>query len=138
MPKEKLGLYLYRHPTSGIYQIRGTYLGVALDESSGSRVERDATGVLERRKREIYEEVVLEKPRVRSFAEAALGYMNAGGDKSRMPRVLTAELKVNGKLRVFGELMLNEIDQGVIDDLAKHLMPEVKDATRNREVYTPV
>lgn len=138
MPKEKLGLYLYKHPTSGIYQIRGNYLGVTVDESAGTRVERDAAGVLERRRRDIYEEVVLEKPRVRSFAEAALGYMNAGGDKSRMPRILTAEIKVERKVRVFGEMMLNEIDQGVIDTLAKHLMPDVKDATRNREVYTPV
>lgn len=138
MPKEKLGLYLYKHPKSGIYQIRGTYLGVAFDESSGSRVERDAAGILERRRREVYEEVVLEKPRVRSFAEAAIGYMNAGGDKSRMPRVLTAEIKIGSKVRIFGEMMLNEIDQGVIDHLAKHLMPDVKDATRNREVYTPV
>lgn len=138
MSKEKLRLRLYKHPQSGIWQIRGTYLGVAVDESSGTRIERDAEGVLERRKRDIYEEVILNKPRDRSFAEAAIGYMKADGEKRFLAKILAAEFRIDGKKRIFGELLLREIDQGVIDDLAAYLYPDAKPSTRNRQLYTPV
>lgn len=146
MPKEKLDLRPYKHPKSGIWQIRGTYLGVAVDESAGTRDERQVSGIIDARKRQIYEEVVLGKPRERSFAEAAIGYMKAGGEKKFLPPILSAELKIDGKKRIFGELLLKEIDQGVIDDLAMLLYPKrdsedkerAAGATRNRQVYTPV
>lgn len=136
--EESLRLRLYKHPKSGIWQIRGNYLGVHVDESAGTRVERHAEGILERRKREIYEEVVLAKPRDRSFAEAAIGYMKSGGEKPPLKAILAARLRVDGKQRVFGELLLREIDQSVIDDLAAHLKPHCKDSTRTRHVYTPI
>jgi integrase len=138
MSQESLRLRLYKHPKSGIWQIRGTYLGAHVDESAGTRVERDAEGVLERRKREIYEEVVLAKPRDRSFAEAAIGYMKSGGEKPPLKAILAAKLRVDGKQRIFGELLLREIDQSVIDDLAVHLKPRCKPSTRTRHVYTPI
>lgn len=146
MPKEKLQLRPYKHPVSGIYQIRGTYLGKSVDESASTRDESVAWGVIKQREREIYEEVVLQKPRERSFAEAAIGYMKAGGEKKFLPPILSAEFRVEGKKRIFGELLLKEIDQGVIDDLALLLYPmrdtadkeRAAGATRNRQVYTPV
>lgn len=138
MSQEKLRLRLYKHPTSGIWQIRGTYLGVVVDESASTRNERDAEGVLERRKRDIYEEVILNKPKDRSFAEAAIGYMKADGEKRFLAKILAAEFRINGKKRIFGELLLREIDQGVIDDLAAYLYPDAMPSTRNRQLYTPV
>jgi integrase len=138
MSQEKLRLRLYKHPRSGIWQIRGTYLGRNLDESAGTRNERDAEGILERRKRDIYEEVVLNKPRPRSFAEAMIGYVKAGGEKTFLAKINAAEIKVDGAKRIFGQMLLTEIDQSVIDDLAAAIYPNAKDATRNRQLYTPV
>lgn len=136
--QEKLRLRLYKHPRSGIWQIRGTYLGVVVDESAGTRLERDAEGILERRKRDIYEEIVLGKPKDRSFADAAIGYMKSGGEKKPLRKILAAELKIGAKKRLFRDMLLREIDQTVIDDLAAQLLPATKDSTRTRHVYTPV
>src|SRR5690606_8952890 len=74
----------------------------------------------------------------RSFAEAALGYMKSGGEKAPLAKILAAEFKIDGKKRIFGELLLREIDQTTIDDLALHLLPDCKDSTRTRHVYSPV
>lgn len=138
MPKEKLDLRPYKHPKSGIYQIRGTYLGVKLDESSGSRSERECRAIIEKRKRDIYEEQVLGKPRERDFAEAAEGYVNARGDARFLEKILFAEIKFNGKKLAFGEMLLKDIDQTVIDKLAMIMYPDATDSTRNRQLYTPV
>jgi integrase len=133
-----MALYLYQNPTSGIFYIRGAHHGVTVDESARTRIRADAEGVRERREREIYAEVILGKKPDRSFAEAALGYMNGEGEAKYLTKILAAQLKVDGRRVVFGEMLLKDIDQSVIDDLAALLYPNAKSSTRNRQVYTPV
>lgn len=133
-----MALYLYKNPTSGIYYVRGTHHGQSVDESTRTRSERDAEGVREKREREIYAEQVLGKKPDRSFAEAAIGYMSGEGEKKYLAPILAAQLTVDGKRIVFGEMLLKDIDQAVIDALATKLYPSAKSSTRNRHVYTPV
>lgn len=133
-----MALYLYQNPKSKIFYVRGAHHGVTVDESARTRVRADAEGVRERREREIYAEVVLGKKRDRSFAEAALGYMNGDGEAKYLTKILAAQVKVDSKRVVFGEMLLKDIDQAVIDDLAALLYPGAKSSTRNRQVYTPV
>lgn len=133
-----MALYLYKNPKTGIYYIRGAHHGITVDESARTRIERDAEGVRERREREIYAEVVLGKKPDRSFAEAAIGYMNSGGERKYLTPILAAKIHVDGKRVVFGEMLLKDIDQPSIDALAALLYPDAKNSTRNRQVYTPV
>lgn len=138
MAKKKDGLYTYKHPRSGILYIRGSYLGVTLDESARTRDDATANAVIKKREREIYEQIVLGKKRDRTFAEAAIGYMNGGGERKYLARVLAAKIEFEGKRLAFGDMLLKDIDQSVIDDLAALLYPTAKGSTRSRQVYTPV
>ena len=133
-----MALVLYQRP-SGIYHVRGTHHGIRVDQSARTRVLRDAEAVKERLERKIFDEVVLGKPQQRSFAEAAIGYMNAGGEKRYLAPILKAYVKGPDRKPVrFGAMLLNAIEQSVIDELAGVVMPTGKASTRNRCVYTPV
>ena len=67
-------------------------------------------------------------PEVETFAGAALRYMEAGGEKRFIAPVL----------RHFGETPIDQIDQQAIDRAAAAIYPRGANATRNRQVYTPV
>lgn len=123
---------------SGIYHIRGTHHGVRVDRSANTRVRADAQKVAERLEREIFNEVVLKKPRERTFAEAATMYMRAGGERAPLQPILRQVVEVDGGRSVFGELALGDIDQSVVDALALAIYPDAQGSTRNRKIYTPV
>jgi integrase len=54
--------------------------------------------------------------------------MKAGGERTYLKRLL----------EYFGEMPLGQIDQGAIDAAAMALYPQATNATRNRQVYTPL
>ncbi len=128
-----MALYLYKNPKSGIFYLRGSHHGQPVDESTRTRVERDALGVKEKREREIYEQVVLGKKPERTFAEAALGYLKPRTGHPDNPLLVPI-------LQALGDRKLSDITQDVIDDLALELYPadQAADTTRVRKVYTPV
>lgn len=128
-----MALYLYKNPKSGIWYIRGTHHGRPVDESTRTRVERDAQGVKEKREREIYEQVVLGKQPEKTFADAAIGYLTPRADHPDN-KLLTPILQSIGLHK------LSEVTQDVIDRLALDLYPadEAADTTRVRKVYTPI
>lgn len=138
MAKRQEGLYPYKHPKSGILYIRGSYLGVAVDESARTRDRTICAGVIKKREREIYEQVILGKTRDRSFAEAAIGYMNSEGERKYLAPILAAKIDVDGRSIAFGEVLLKDVDQAMIDSIAALLYPTAKSSTRNRHVYTPI
>lgn len=142
MGKRKDGLYLYENPKTGILYVRGAYLGKSFDESTRTRVRDHANGILKKREREVYAEVVLGKKPDRQFAEAAAGYMltKLGEARALLHPILTARIDVDGAERIFGEMLLGEIVQGVVDRLAFKLYPadDATNSTRNRKIYTPV
>ncbi len=116
------------------FAIRGTYLGIYVDKSCGTdrrSIARqqlaDLRGKIERR------EYPAPAPAQASsggptFLSAAVSYMEAGG----RPKYLAALIKH------FGDTPLAEIDQAAIDGAAVTLHPNVKPASRNVYVYTPV
>src|SRR3981189_2030229 len=116
------------------HEIRGTYLGVRVEVSSGTHKRSVAL----KQSREI-EECIEEhgqypapEPKPRSgeptFLSAANAYMQAGG----------ARRYVAPLIKHFREKLLSEIDQTAIDDAAITLYPHVVPATQNCYVYTPV
>lgn len=123
-----MALYLYKHPKTKIWYIRGSHHGIVLDESARTRSESQANGVKEKREREIYEQVILGKKPERTFADASLGYMNGGGDASLLLPIIER----------IGEFFLSDVTQDVIDTLAAELYPTGQNSTKIRKVYTPI
>lgn len=142
--RRKDGLYLARRKSTGVWYVKGAYLGVqagrtAAGYSTLTRDRKAAEGLLKKREREIHDEVVHEKPKPRTFAHAAIGYMKGGGERELLAPILKACVEVDGQQRIFGEMLLDECaDQVVVDALALTLYPHAKDSTRARKVYTPV
>lgn len=119
-----------RAPRAGktpYYTIRGTHLGVYCEQSTGTGNRALAEQLL-RRKRDDIERGAVARPGEPTFAEAAINYMTAGGERQFLAPLI----------RHFGTTALSVIDQAAIDRAAGALYPEAGPATRNRQVYTPV
>lgn len=122
-------LYL-RPPKAGrtpFYHVRGTYLGQCVERSTGTRKSAIAKQVLLEIEREC-ERGRFERASGPTFARTALDYMNAGGQRRPLKRLLAH----------FGDIALDKIDQAAIDGAAQALFPSASAATQNREIYTPI
>lgn len=116
-----------REGKSPNYTIRGTYLGIYVERTSGTPERATARKELNRIKADI--ESGSFKPRKGlTFAAAALAYIRAGGD-SRFIGPLNDH---------FGDTPADDIRQAEIDEAADKLYPDETGATRNRQVYTPI
>ncbi len=119
-----------RPPRAGktpYWTIRGTYLGVYIEQSTGTS-RREIAERLVRKKRDEIERGAVARPGEPTFADAAINYMIAGGERNFMTPLL----------HHFGTMALSAIDQAAIDQCAAALYPDATAATRNRQVYTPI
>lgn len=121
-------LTLKRRHGSPSWYLRGTVRGISVDESTGTGDRKAAEEVRAVREAELLKRSVHGDSAVRTFAEAALSYMEAGGEAVHMAPILT----------VIGRKPLAAIGQAEIDALARKLKPAGGPATFNRHVYTPV
>jgi integrase len=112
---------------SPYYRVRGTYLGIYVDRST--KVSRRATAhkMLQKWQREI-EAGEFAVPGEATFASAAVGYMQTGGERRFLAPLIEH----------FQNRPLSQIDQQAIDNAASSLYPNATAATRNRQVHTPV
>lgn len=115
---------------SSNYRIRGTYLGVRVDESSGTHkrsvavAKRDEIeGKIERK-----EWLPSQSGEDVSFAAAALSYIQTGGSARYVAPLV----------KHFEGKTWKEIRQEDIDRAGVALRPSTSAATRNRCVYTPI
>lgn len=123
--------------TKNLY-IRGSYLGVAVDESCRTDRSSVARTKLKRLERAI--ELGEYPPRAEApagreqptFLDAAIRYLEAAERRRYLKRVIAV------LIRHFGETPLHEIDQQAIDDASIALYPNVKPVTRNTCVHTPM
>ncbi len=83
------------------YQIRGTYLGVYVEQSAGTGERAVAQQLLRKKKAEI-ESGAVAKPGGLTFAEAAINYMTAGGERRGVGRRDQAQWHSNDQLQ-FGD-----------------------------------
>ncbi len=109
------------------YYIRGTYLGIYINESTGTG-RREVAEKLLRKKRDEIERGVVIRSGEATFADAAINYMTSGGERKFLTPIL----------RHLGNLPLSAIDQATIDRCAAAILPNAEPATRNRQVYTPI
>jgi integrase len=114
------------------FTIRGSYLGIAINQSSGTHKRSVARTVLAKLERAIESGEWPPKPTAgdneRTFLSAAVAYLEAG----RRPRYVARLIKH------FGATPLDQIDQAAIDEAAIELLPNVAPSTRNVVIYSPV
>lgn len=122
-----LKLHPPRPGKSSNYSVRGTYLGQYVDRTTGTPDKATARKVLKKIERDI-EAGTFAQDSGPTFADAALAYLDAGGD-DRFLEPLTKHFKTTP---------LAKIDQAAIDQAAKEIYPNASNATRNRQVYTPM
>lgn len=109
------------------YRLRGSYLGIKVDRSTETSDRRTAQAFLARVKEAIERGSFSERPKL-TFAEAAMSYMQAGGEKRFLAPVL----------KHIGLMPAEDITQADVDGAAVQIYPRATPATRNRQVYTPV
>lgn len=111
------------------WRIRGTYLRVYIDESTGAYRKPIAEAYLKRCEREIEGGLTGRKPES-TFAVAAIGYLKSCPD---------GEVKYIKKLlEHFGETPLSEINQAAIDGCVDALYAARKPGTINRNCLVPL
>jgi integrase len=119
--------------TQNLY-IRGSYLGIAVDKSSGTARRSIALKVLKRIETAIEngeygkEAAPRGEQQPLTFLKAAVAYMDAGHRRRY----------VSALIKHFGETPAIDIDQAAIDSAAIALHPHAGPGTRNSAVYTPV
>lgn len=106
---------------------RGTYLGIFVNRSTGASRPAIAKRVIQGWERDI-ERGRFENKNGPTFMSAAVAYMNAGGDRRPVAKLIAH----------FRDTPLAELGQTEIDAAAVAMFPTHAAATRNREVYTPV
>jgi integrase len=121
-------LKLIRRPWSPFIVMRGTVRGIRIEESTGTCDKKAAEEIRAKREAAVLAESIHGRSATATFNHAVVSYMENGGNK----RFLEPIIKEIGSTR------LVRLGQERIDQLARKLYPEVSDATRNRQVYTPV
>jgi integrase len=120
-------LRLVRRPRSPNWIIRGTLRGIRVEESTSTDNKKVAQEIRAKREAEILAQSVYGRRATATFAEAALSYLEKGGNKRFLDKVLEH----------FGTTPLTKIDQDAIDKGARKVYPNASTATRDRQFYTP-
>lgn len=126
------------------WTIRGTYLGVYVDRTTGTADEALAKKILRKEIRDIERgraspAVAPEAKAEKTFADAALSYIKAGGEARYIGTFDPKRgIWTGGVISHLIDQPLSAIDQQMIDDCAVALYPTASAMTRNRHVYTPV
>jgi len=122
-----VSLKIIRRPKSPNWILRGTVRGIRIEESSGTNNKKVAEEIRTKREAEILAQSVYGRRATTTFAEAALSYLENGGNKRFL----------DSAIRHFGTTPLAKIDQDAIDKGARKVYPNATGATRNRQFYTP-
>jgi integrase len=118
---------IVRRAKSPNWIIRGTLRGIRIEESTGTDNKKIAEEIRAKREAEILAQSIYGRRATATFAEAALSYLENGGNNRFLEEVL----------RYFGTTPLAKIDQDAIDVGARKVYPGASGATRDRQFYTP-
>ena len=123
-----MGLKLTRRHKSPNFYIRGTFLGVSVDESTGTDKRQIAKKLLERKEQELIALKTRSDSSDHTFSAAVISYIENGGERRFLNPLVTH----------FGDTILGKIDQTAVDKAARLLYPNSKHSTINRQLYTPM
>lgn len=122
-------LKLFRRADKGNFYIRGTVAGCRVYESTGVSHRPTADAIRIRRESELLARRAYGKAQTLTFAEAALSYMQGGGESRFMARIL----------HHFGpDTLIDDVDNAMINDLIAKHCGHLAPATINRQVITPI
>ncbi len=126
-------LKLLRRHKSPNWYVRGSIRGLRVDESTGLSDRKAAQEYLSLREAELVRESIHGPQSVKTFAEAALSYMEAGGEREHLKPIIEE----------LGTTRLALIRPDTIDQVAKKFTRSRSGkarspATLNRRVYTPI
>ena len=110
------------------WYIRGSVRGIAVDQSTRTDNKAAAEAIKTKTENHLLERSVFGAKATVTFLEAAVSFMENGGEARYMPKLLNH----------FGKTKLNSIGQADIDAAARSLYPNVKLSTRDRQVYAPM
>jgi hypothetical protein len=100
-----MSLRLVHRPKSPYWIIRGTLRGSRVEESTGTDNKKVAEEIRAKREAEILAQSTYGRRATATFAEAALSYLENGGNKRFLDKVIW----------YFGTTPLAKIDQDAID-----------------------
>ncbi len=122
-------LKLTRRNNAGNFYLRGNVAGTDVYESTRTSDRQAAENIRVRREAQILERASLGKKATVTFAEAALTYLESGGEGRFLPPIL----------KHFGpSTKLSEIDNAAVNRAAAKLYPKAKPSTINRQLITPI
>ncbi|MBF9042993.1 tyrosine-type recombinase/integrase [Rhodobacterales bacterium HKCCE4037] len=122
-------LKLVRPKGTPNWYIRGTVKGCSIYESTGLSDKRQAEITRARREAELIDQALFGKQAVTTFAQAALTYIEAGGETKFLGRIIA----------FFGpDRLVSSIDMGAVNACARSLYPTAAPATINRQVIVPI
>lgn len=123
-----MSLKIVRRGKSPNFYLRGTVRGVTVDESTGTNSREVAEAIRIKREAEILDRSVFGSRATATWLEAAVAYMDAGGE-TRFMQPLDD---------YFGMTPLAKIDQAAVDGAARVLYPDAGNSTLARQVYGKV
>lgn len=121
-------LKLVTRPGTNFWYIRGTIGGRRITESTGTDNKKLAEQIRVKREAELFERKLYGDKHTRTFAQAALSYIEMGGETTYLNPIIAH----------FGKTRLAEIGQLAVDTCAVKLKKNAAPGTRNRHIYTPI
>lgn len=121
-------LKLIRRHSSPFWYIRGSVRGKSVDESTRVADREQAEAIRAKREWEIVTRQIGGSRPVATFVEAAVSYMENGGEARFIEPILGH----------FKTTPLSDIGQAEVEACARRIYPDAGPATINRQVFTPV
>lgn len=122
-------LKLIQRNGTGNFYLRGNVAGTNVYQSTGTSDPGAAEAIRIRTEAQLLERASLGRKATVTFAEAALNYINSGGETRFLPPIL----------KHFGsKTKLSEIDNAAVTRAASKLYPAAQPATINRQLITPI
>lgn len=113
---------------NGIWFIRGKVQGITYDRSARTRSRSEAEALKAKIEADLFKRAVYGDRAVATFDEAVVLYIDAGGSPDHLDPLLDR----------IGSLRLADIDQALVDKLARQMKPDASPATLIRQIYTPI
>lgn len=134
-----MSLKLKRYPKrSSNWWLRGTIRGQRVFETTGTDDQKAAEAIRIKREAQLLDRSVFGDRATVTFAEAALSYLENGGEARYLGTCHPVTKKWSLLIGMFGSVPLVRIGQVEADDAARKLLPDCAASTRKRQVYGPL
>lgn len=120
-----MALRLFKRKGSDNWYVRGSVRGLPVYESTGTTEKSAAEAIRIHREKTLLDQTVFGKKLTATFLEAAVSYMEHGGERRFIGPLIDH----------FGVVPLASVDQAATDRAAQQLYPKHTNATRKRQVH---